>query len=121
MTNLDAVTAWVNTYRAAWETNDPGAIAGLFAEDAAYFTEPWAQPWVGRQAIVAGWLEHRDEPGSATFEWHPLIVADELAVIEATTRYSSPPRVYSNMWVLRLDNNGQARQFTEWWMRHPDS
>ncbi|PRY31415.1 nuclear transport factor 2 family protein [Pseudosporangium ferrugineum] len=119
MTNLDAVTAWVDRYRTAWESNDPEDIGGLFAEDAAYFTEPWAEPWRGRDAIVAGWLEHRDEPGTTTFEWHPLIITDDLAVIEATTHYTSPPRTYSNMWVLRLDIGGQARQFTEWWMQHP--
>ncbi|BCJ54441.1 hypothetical protein Asp14428_59160 [Actinoplanes sp. NBRC 14428] len=119
MTNLDAVTAWVDRYRTAWESNDPEDIGGLFAEDAAYFTEPWAEPWRGRDAIVAGWLEHRDEPGTTTFEWHPLIITDDLAIIEATTHYTSPPRTYSNMWVLRLDIGGQARQFTEWWMQHP--
>jgi hypothetical protein len=28
--------------------------------------------------------------------------------------------VYSNLWALRLDRSGQARQFTEWWMPHPE-
>ena len=120
MTSLDAVTAWVQRYRRAWESNDPRDIGGLFAEDAAYFTEPWARPWLGRDHIVAQWLDRRDEPGTTTFEWHPVIVTDDLAVIEATTVYPAPEaRTYSNMWVLRLDNRGQARQFTEWWMEHP--
>ncbi|XVU24529.1 nuclear transport factor 2 family protein [Actinoplanes sp. CA-054009] len=117
MTNLDAVTAWVANYRKAWETNDPRHIGDLFAEDAAYFTEPYAKPWLGRDTIVEKWLEIKDEPGSTTFEWHPLLVTEELAMIEATTTY--PNDVYSNLWVLRLDNLGQARQFTEWWMKHP--
>jgi len=119
MTSLDAVTAWVENYRRAWESNDPEHIGGLFADDAAYFTEPFATPWLGRDEIVAQWLRRRDEPGDATFEWHPIIVTEDLAVIEATTVYREPPRTYSNMWVLRLDNLGQARQFTEWWMKHP--
>jgi uncharacterized protein (TIGR02246 family) len=119
MSSLDAVSAWVDNYRKAWESSDPHDIADLFAEHAAYFTEPFAKPWLGRDEIVAGWLARRDEPGSTKFEWHPLIVTDDLAIIEATTSY--PDRVYSNLWVLRLDNLGQARQFTEWWMRHPDT
>lgn len=119
MTSLDAVTAWVGNYRRAWESNDPEHIGGLFADDAAYFTEPYAEPWLGRDEIVAQWLRRRDEPGVTTFEWHPIIVTEDLAVIEATTVYREPPRTYSNMWVLRLDNLGQARQFTEWWMKHP--
>jgi len=119
MSSLDAVTAWVDNYRKAWESNDPHDIADLFAEDAAYFTEPYAKPWLGRDEIVAKWVEARDEPGTTTFEWHPLIVTDDLAIIEATTIY--PTETYSNLWVLRLDNLGQARQFTEWWMRHPEA
>lgn len=120
MSSLDAVTAWVGNYRRAWESNDPGDIGRLFADDAAYFTEPYAPPWLGREQIVARWLERRDEPGDTTFEWHPLIVTDDLAVIEATTTYTgAEPRTYSNLWVLRLDIRGQARQFTEWWMQHP--
>jgi uncharacterized protein (TIGR02246 family) len=117
MSSLDAVTAWVANYRKAWESNDPDDIGGLFAEDAAYFTEPFAEPWLGRDKIVENWLKIRDAPGSTTFEWHPMLVTEDLAIIEAKTTY--PDKTYSNLWVLRLDNLGQARQFTEWWMRHP--
>lgn len=122
MTNLDAVTAWVGNYRTAWDANDPADIGKLFAEDAAYFTEPYAKPWLGRDTIVAKWLARRDDPGTFTFAWHPVIVTDELAIIEATTTYTAPkPAVYRNLWVLRLDISGQARQFTEWWMAEPDA
>lgn len=114
MTNLDAVTAWVENYRRAWLSNDPAEIGALFAEDAAYYPEPWGTPWRGRDEIVARWLERRDESRTWSFTWHPLIVTDELAMLEGETTY--PDRRYSNLWVLRLDNAGQARQFTEWWM-----
>ena len=119
MSSLDAVTAWVGNYRKAWESHEPHDIADLFAEDAAYFTEPFAQPWLGREKIVENWLKIRDTPGSTTFDWHPLLVTEDLAIIEATTTY--PGKTFSNLWVLRLDNLGQARQFTEWWMQHPAS
>jgi hypothetical protein len=117
MSSLDAVTSWVENYRRAWESNDPEQIGGLFAEEAAYFTEPFAKPWLGRAEIVAKWLGRRDEPGTTSFEWHPVIVTDDLAVVEATTIY--PSKTFSNLWVLRLDQVGQAQQFTEWWMPHP--
>jgi len=117
VSSFDAVTAWVAAYRQAWETSDPDQIGGLFAEDGAYFTEPYAKPWLGRAQIIENWLANRDEPGTTTFEWHPLIVTDDVAIIEATTTY--PDKTFSNLWVLRLDNVGQAHQFTEWWMMHP--
>jgi ketosteroid isomerase-like protein len=114
VTSLDAVTAWIGNYQVAWRTNDPGDIGNLFAEDAAYFPEPYGTPWRGRDEIVQKWLARKDEPDTWAFEWHPLIVTDDLAIIEGRTVY--PDRTYSNMWVLRLDQSGQARQFTEWWM-----
>ena len=114
MTSLDAVTAWINAYQTAWSTNDPEKIGGLFADDATYFPEPFGEPWRGRAEIVEKWLARLDQPGTWTFEWHPLIVNDDLAIIEGQTVY--PHTTYSNLWVLRLDGQGQARQFTEWWM-----
>jgi uncharacterized protein (TIGR02246 family) len=117
VTSLDAVSAWVDKYRKAWESNDPGDIGNLFTQDAAYFPEPYAKPWLGRDQIVKKWLKHKDDPGTTTFEWHPVIVTDDLAIIEGKTTY--PKKVFSNMWVLRLDQSGQARQFTEWWMQQP--
>lgn len=50
---IDAVTAWVDGYRAAWASNDPAAIGALFGADAVYRTEPYASPWRGRAEIVA--------------------------------------------------------------------
>ncbi|HET6532784.1 MAG TPA: nuclear transport factor 2 family protein [Actinoplanes sp.] len=114
MTSSDAVTTWLGNYRAAWESNDPAQIGDLFTEDATYFPEPFAQPWRGRDEIVARWLDRRDEPGSWTFEWHLLAVTDDVAVIQGETVY--PTIRYSNLWVLRLDGSGRAREFTEWWM-----
>ncbi|AGL20625.1 SgcJ/EcaC family oxidoreductase [Actinoplanes sp. N902-109] len=120
MSALDAVTAWVGNYRAAWESNDPAAIGNLFTEDAAYFTEPYAKPWLGRDTIAAQWLKRKDTPATTTFQWHPVLVTEELAIVEATTTYTAPePAIYHNLWLLRLDGSGQARQFTEWWMAEP--
>jgi uncharacterized protein (TIGR02246 family) len=119
MTSLDAVTAWVTRYREAWESNDPANIGALFAEDGAYFPQPYAKPWLGREKIVAKWLKKADKIGTTTLDWHPLIVTPELAIIEATTTYVKKRQTFSCLWVLRLDQHGQARQFTEWWMQHP--
>jgi hypothetical protein len=38
--------------------------------------------------------------------------------VQGTTRYLSSPRTYSNLWVVRLADDGRAREFTEWWMKH---
>jgi uncharacterized protein (TIGR02246 family) len=117
MTDLNAVSRWIDGYRRAWNSNDRADIGALFTEDAVYVPEPYHAPWKGRDRIVAGWLEHQDEPEETSFEWQPISVTDDVAVISGTTRY--PESTYSNLWVIRLDAEGRCREFAEWWMEHP--
>jgi ketosteroid isomerase-like protein len=109
------LTGWMRGYLQAWESNDPADIGALFTDDALYYTEPSAEPWRGRDAIVEGWLARKDEPGDATFTWQPLVETPDLAVITGNTTYSDDS--YSNLWVIRFDSDGRCREFTEWWMR----
>jgi uncharacterized protein (TIGR02246 family) len=119
MPSLEQVQAWIEGYVQAWNSNQPDDIGRLFADDARYYTEPFSPPWRGRQAIVEQWLARKDEPGQARFTWQPLVVSDEVAVIHGQTSYQTPPRTYSNLWVIRLDADGRCTEFTEWWMEHP--
>jgi uncharacterized protein (TIGR02246 family) len=113
----DAVRGWVEGYVTAWNSNDPGDIIRLFTEDAEYYTDPYGPPWVGRESIVEHWLADKDKPGETTFEWKPLLIADDLAIVTGTTTY--PHTVYSNLWLIRLADQQRCREFTEWWMEHP--
>jgi len=115
VTDAGSVTVWIEAYVRAWNSNDPAEIGALFTDDAEYYTEPFHPPWRGRPEIVAQWLEHKDEPGEARFEWYPVVITDELAVIAGTTTY--PDQTFSNLWLLKLDETGTCRQFTEWWMQ----
>ena len=116
MTDLEAVTQWVGSYVRAWNSNEPADIGALFAEDAAYYTAPFRDPWRGRDAIVAEWLKIRDKPGETDFTWFPVTVSPDLSIVQGTTVY--PDTTYSNLWLIRLDQVGQCREFTEWWMEH---
>jgi hypothetical protein len=42
-------------------------------------------------------------------------------VVQGETVYHSLHRTYSNLWVIRLDQEGRCTEFTEWWMQHPDA
>jgi uncharacterized protein (TIGR02246 family) len=116
--NLDDVEAWVDRYVRAWTSNDPEDIEGLFTDEARYFTEPSAKPWVGRDTIVRSWLERRDEPGQWEFRYEPLALAGDLAFVRGWTRYlDDRPRGYDNLWVIRLAEDGRASEFTEWYIK----
>jgi ketosteroid isomerase-like protein len=112
------LAGWMAAYERAWASNDPDEIAALFTPDALYFTAPFREPWQGRQEIVDGWLDRKDEPGGWTFEWQPLVETSELTIVTGTTTYSGAEGTFSNLWVLRLDEDGRCREFTEWWMLH---
>ena len=114
---MTTLAEWVAGYERAWASNDPDEIRALFTADALYFTAPFREPWSGRQEIVDGWLERKDAPGW-TFEWQPLLDTPELAIVTGTTTYLDPSQAYSNLWVLRLEEDGRCLEFTEWWMAH---
>jgi SnoaL-like domain len=114
MPNERDVDRWVNDYIRAWGSNDPAEIGSLFAEDAEYYTAPYRAPWAGRQGIVEGWLKRKDEPGGWEFRFEVLAVADGIGFVRGWTTY--PDAKYSNLWVIRLADDGRCREFTEWWM-----
>jgi hypothetical protein len=115
---MSSACAWTGSASLGWSTSasHPPEIGALFTEDAEYYTAPFRPPWRGREQIVEGWLQRKDEPGETAFEWGPLAITDGLAIIEGTTRY--PDQTYSNLWVIRLNADGRCSSFTEWWMEH---
>lgn len=118
----DAMTTpgekWTQAYIQAWRTNDPARIGALFTDDAIYLTSPDADPRVGREAIVAGWLEDLDTPGTWSFDWWIVREDAEFIAIEGRTTYPAE-RDYLNLWIVRLAADGRATAFTEWYMPRP--
>jgi ketosteroid isomerase-like protein len=124
MHSMDAsgFQSWLDRYVDAWKTYDESAISDLFSEDAEYRYHPWDDPVVGREAIVASWLEERDDADSWKAEYQPWIVAEEGAVAVGVSRYlgadgSTVEREYHNAFLCRFDDAGRCREFTELFMR----
>jgi hypothetical protein len=104
-------------YQAAWTTNRPEDIRALFTEDAVYETRPHdPHAWKGQDGIVDAWLTARDEQGDWTFSWELLGTDADTAFVQGVTTYSGDQPTYDNLWVIRLDGNGRASAFTEWFM-----
>ena len=109
----DAIAAWVLRYVAAWASNDPEAIAGLFSHDARYYRAPHLEPIVGRGGIVDWWLDARDEPGTWSFRFEILGVDGSVGFVRGWTEYRDEDD-YLNLWVIRLNQAGECTEFTEW-------
>jgi ketosteroid isomerase-like protein len=123
------VEAWLERYREAWRTYDEASIAALFSPDAEYRYHPWDAPLVGRDEIVRSWLapngaaSSRDEPGTYEAHYEPFAVGGDEAVAIGWTTYLGPDgevvRTYDNAFLLRFDDAGACRSFTEFFMVRP--
>ena len=120
---------WLDRYVAAWLTYDPGQIADLFSDDISYRYHPNDVPIVGREAVVASWLGEsqesdastRDEPGTYRATYVPVAVDGDVVVATGSTDYLSGPggaveKVYDNCFVMRFDEAGRCREFTEYYI-----
>ena len=107
---------WVERYVEAWASNDADDIRALFTEDATYLTAPYREPWRGWDAIVEGWLDRKDEPGTCSFRSEVLGTDEDLAFVRGWTVYDDEEYPTSNLWVIRLAGDGRASEFVEWWM-----
>jgi hypothetical protein len=114
------VDKWVDRYVRAWESNEHEDIGQLFTEDARYYTAPYREPWVGRDGIVAEWIDRKDEPGVWEFRHGVLGIDGSVAFVRGWTHYAATAdeqeTEYSNLWVIRLEPDGRCSEFIEWWM-----
>jgi len=124
------VDRWLEAYIAAWKSYDRTAIGELFADDVEYRYHPYDEPIRGRDAVVGAWLGESDQPGTSTRDepgtyeasYKTVAVDGDVAVAIGTSTYSDEPsgpaaRTYDNCYVMRFDEVGRCREFTEWYMQ----
>ena len=115
----EQVQEWLDAYVAAWRSYDRAALGALFREDATYAYHPWDdEPLRGCYAIVAGWLEDRDAPGSWEAAYAPLMITGDRAIATGETSYANGRR-FSNLFVMRFDDEGRCSDFVEWFIEQP--
>lgn len=130
--DVESAQRWLNRYVDAWLSYDPDEIAALFSEDVVYRYHPSDEPTVGRQAVVNSWLgedgsdqaSSRDAPGTYHAEYSPIAIDGDTVVATGTSRYREVPdgpvvRTYDNCFVMRFDEDGRCRDFTEYYTRRP--
>jgi uncharacterized protein (TIGR02246 family) len=113
------VTAWMQSYREAWNTNDPDDVRALFTEDAVYAIDPFRVPWHGRDEIARRWTAGISQSVDLTYQ--VLATDGDLAVVHwhvITQNVGDPVRVeYDGILVLRFANDGRCREHREWFAR----
>ena len=125
---------WLDRYVAAWRSYDPAAIGALFSDDIVYRYHAYDEPIVGRDAVVASWVQDdadgtastRDEPGTYDASYAPVAVDGDAVVAQGSTTYRKEPggpvhQVYDNCFVMRFDDAGRCREFTEFYVLRPSA
>jgi ketosteroid isomerase-like protein len=128
--NRDAVDRWLSAYVAAWRSYDPDQIGALITDDVSYRFHPADEPILGRAAVVAAWngdpaypdAPGRDEPGTYDASYRAIAVDGDVAVAVGTSTYREAPErpvseTYDNCFVMRFDDEGRCREFTEWYVK----
>jgi SnoaL-like protein len=128
----DRAQVWLDAYVDAWRTYEPEQIRALFSEDVAYRYHSYDEPVVGADAVVASWLGESDAEGTSsrdapdTFDAHyaPFAVDGDTVVARGQSMYRLQPggpvvRVYDNCFLMKFDDEGRCREFTEFYVRVP--
>lgn len=104
---MAAIYEWMAALLTAWDPNAPADIRAIFTDDAVFRNEPFTTPFGGVDSIVDEWMRRRDESGSYTFEWRPLTVTADIAVVVGETRYPSVP-TFSTLVRTTPDDAGSS-------------
>ncbi len=127
MPDAAAFDRWLARYVDAWRSNESEQIGALFTEDAVYRWHPYDEGddvARGREAIISAWLEEPDDPSSWDLTYERLAVDGDRGVARCVTTYSDTgegQRIYHNIFLARLDDDGRCFDFVEYFMREPDA
>ncbi len=113
---------WLDSYVAAWRSNDAGEIGALFSREAVYSFRPWIEEehsLTGRDRIVASWLETPEDPSTWDAHYEPYAVEGNKAVAIGWSSYEPEgddgARFYHNAYLLRFDEDGACEEFREFY------
>lgn len=123
MPTVDEFSRWLEGYRRAFIAFDAEAASQLFSDDATYQDSPYADPVLGRAAIVAYWQMVAELMTDVALECEVVAVSGNVGVAhlrDALTRISSGTRArYDGIFVVRFDQDGRSIDFREWWVQEP--
>ncbi|MGZ8997595.1 MAG: nuclear transport factor 2 family protein [Allosphingosinicella sp.] len=111
--------AWLDGYKAAWESRDPSAAAELFTADASYREMPFDEPIVGREAIAAYWANAVAGQQDVRFTYNILSCAGGEAICHWHCTFTGAPGgaavELDGIFRCRFADSAHVDRFEEWW------
>ena len=112
-----AARRWIDRYESAWRAANPTALLrGLFADDATYRTEPFAEPLRGLADIGDMWEAEREGPDEEFAMTYDLVAVDGPVFVARVDVLYGPPthQRYRDLWIVELDDEDRCTHFEEW-------
>ena len=117
MDTVDAARRWAAAWKSGWEALDPEPILELYAQDAVLSTEPFREPYRGRDGIPT-YVERvlSDENDPHVWMAEPIVDGRRAAISWwASLIEEGAPTTLAGTSVLVFDDDGLvAEQWDSW-------
>jgi ketosteroid isomerase-like protein len=115
-----AARRWVETYAHAWPSKDADAIAALYADDAAFRSQPFRETHVGPDGArsYAEWT-FSDQDEAECWFGDPIVSGDR-AIVEywGVVRYQGRNETIAGIAVIRFRPDGLVAEQHDYWNAH---
>jgi ketosteroid isomerase-like protein len=111
------VEEWAERYAGAWEEADDNAVGALFTEDATYRSDPFKEPYSGRDGIRRYWREVTATQANVEVVVGRTLASESRALVEWWTQMDSDgtPVTLPGALILDFDERGLCRALREYW------
>jgi uncharacterized protein (TIGR02246 family) len=111
------VDEWAERYAKAWEDADAEAAAALFTEDATYLSNPFEEPYRGRDGVRRYWREVTATQSNVQVTIGRTMVSGSKALVEWWTQMDNDatPVTLPGALLLDFDDGGLCRALREYW------
>ena len=108
---------WAEEYRRCWEEADAEGVREIFAPDATYRSDIFAEPHRGRDGIEAYWRSVTAEQSNVTVRMGKPIATGERVAVEwwTTMDVSGAPVTLPGCLLLRFDGAGLCVELEEYY------
>jgi hypothetical protein len=108
-----AVSRWIEGWTRGWAAHDPEPIAGLYAPDAVFVSQPFREPQA--PGAYAAWAFADEE--SAEFRFGEPVVGDGRAAVEywAVIHAEGREQTLAGVAVIRFAPDGRVAEQRDYW------
>ena len=121
MTPADAARRWASAWKEGWESLDPEPVVALYAMDALLSTEPFREPYRGRDGVreyVTQALGEEEDPRVWTSD--PIVDGDRASISWwASLREDGADATLAGTSILRFDADGLVVEQWDAWNQLP--